>query len=105
MDASTLLLEAVREAREDDALLSFVYNELAWLKMERLDVAKAREYFTKAKESCENLVENGQFIFKTRLYHIRHGLAMAERPAMVCLGVAGVRSDRKPALSHRAESS
>ncbi|MEA2630573.1 MAG: hypothetical protein QOE66_792, partial [Chloroflexota bacterium] len=78
-EAADRLLQAVREAREDDALLSFVYNELAWLKIERLDVARAREYFTKAKDSCESLVENGQFVFKTRLYHIRHGLAMAER--------------------------
>lgn len=77
--AADRLLQAVRESRGDDALLSFVYNELAWLKMERLDVAKAREYFSKAKDSCEALVENGQFVFKTRLYHIRHGMAMAER--------------------------
>lgn len=77
--SAELLLQAVREARGDDALLSFVYNELAWLKMERLDVARAKEFFAKAKESCEALIENGQFVFKTRLYHIRHGLAMAER--------------------------
>lgn len=77
--AAECLLQAVREARDDHALLSFVYNELAWLKMERLDVARAKEYFLKAKDSCESLVENGQFVFKTRLYHIRHGLAMAER--------------------------
>ena len=78
-ESTNRLLEAVREARGQDALLSFVYNELAWHRMERLDVAKAREAFLKAKASCEALVENGQFVFKTRLYHIRHGLAMAER--------------------------
>ncbi|MDB5351339.1 MAG: hypothetical protein JWN86_2586 [Planctomycetota bacterium] len=77
--AADRLLQAVRESSDDDALLSFVYNELAWLKMERMDIAKAQEYFLKAQESCEALVENGQFVFKTRLYHIRHGLAMAER--------------------------
>lgn len=78
-ESTDRLIQAVREARGDDSLLSFVYNELAWHRMERLDVAKAREAFLKAKESCEALVENGQFVFKTRLYHIRHGLAMTER--------------------------
>ncbi len=78
-DAADLLLQAVREARGDDGLLSFVYNELAWLKMERMEVASAQKHFAKAQDSCEALVENGQFVFKTRLYHIRHGLAMAER--------------------------
>lgn len=78
-ESTDRLLQAVRESRGEDSLLSFVYNALAWHRMERLDVAKARESFLKAKESCEALVENGQFVFKTRLYHIRHGLAMAER--------------------------
>ncbi|AGA31623.1 hypothetical protein [Singulisphaera acidiphila] len=78
-ESTDRLLQAVREAKGEDSLLSFVYNELAWHRMERLDVAKAREAFLKAKASCEALVENGQFVFKTRLYHIRHGLAMAER--------------------------
>ena|GEM_PF-2915901 len=78
-ESTDRLYLAIREAQGDDALLSFVYNELAWHRMERLDVAKARESFQKAKVSCEALVENGQFVYKTRLYHIRHGLAMAER--------------------------
>lgn len=78
-DAKACQLEAERLAKDDKPLLSYVCNEIAWLKMERLEVADAKEYFLKAKAACEELVNAGQFVFKRRLYHIRHGLAMTER--------------------------
>ena len=79
-DAAAKHLWAAHTAAEkEDEYESYVYNELAWQSMQRLEVAKAVEYFAKAKDSCERLVDDGAFIFKTRLYHIRHGLAMAQR--------------------------
>ncbi|WP_435011551.1 hypothetical protein P12x_002866 [Tundrisphaera lichenicola] len=80
-EAEARLLEAEHLAQEkkDDALLSYVWCDIGWLKMERLDVAEAQEYFKKSKATCESLDEKGQFVFKTRLYYVRHGLAMAER--------------------------
>lgn len=78
-EAADLLLEAISKAGNDTALSSLAHTDLGWLRMERLEVAKAKESFHKAKEQCENLVEDGQFVFRTRLYYIRHGLAMAQR--------------------------
>ena len=78
-EAKARFMNAREKAGKDDALTSYVDNEIAWLCMERLNVAKAVDRFKLAEESCEKLVEGGQFIFTTRLYHIRHGLAMAQR--------------------------
>jgi tetratricopeptide (TPR) repeat protein len=77
-DAATCLWKAKEQAGKDDALLSAVFNELAWLGMERLDITKAKDHFGKARECCERLVDKGQ-LDKTRLFHVRHGQAMSQR--------------------------
>jgi tetratricopeptide (TPR) repeat protein len=76
--ARALLVKAVSAADGNDALTSLVYDNFAWYWMDRLNVAKARELFIKAKESCEKIADD-EFIFKTRLFKVRHGLAMTQR--------------------------
>lgn len=78
-EAAKCLWKAREHASGQDALLSLVDNDLAWLWMQRLDITNAKEFFTKAKESCEKLVDQGQIVYKARLFHIRHGLAMSQR--------------------------
>jgi tetratricopeptide (TPR) repeat protein len=78
-EAGTCQFEAYRLAKDHDDLLSYVCNEIAWLKLERLEVRDAQKYFDQAKVACDGLVNDGRFVFTTRLYHVRHGLAMAER--------------------------
>ena len=77
-DAWALLVKAVTAAGTDDALKSSVFQTFAWLSMERLNVAKARDQFLKSKDACEKLAD-GDFIFKARLFNVRHGLAMTQR--------------------------
>jgi tetratricopeptide (TPR) repeat protein len=77
--AEACLKEAETLAKDDKDFQSYVWNELAWLRMERLEVDGARYYFDKAKEACEALTEDEYNDYRTRLYHIRHGLAMTER--------------------------
>ena len=81
-DAADRLEEAVRIAREvndDDLTRSDAYNPRPGCHMDRLEVSSAIEDFKAAEAACKELVEGGRFVFKIRLYHIRHGLALADR--------------------------
>jgi tetratricopeptide (TPR) repeat protein len=78
-DALKLFWSALQQANEDPELTSYVNNEIAWLFMEDLEVGKATQRLQQAKDACERLIDHGQFIFKARLFHIRHGLALALR--------------------------
>lgn len=78
-EAKSCQFEAYRLAKDHPDLYSLVCNEIAWLKLERLEVRDAQNFFLKAKDACDGLVNDGRFVFTTRLYHVRHGLAMAER--------------------------
>jgi tetratricopeptide (TPR) repeat protein len=80
-DASDRLEEAVRIAEEqkDNALLSDARNASAWFHMERLEIERAIDDFEAAETACRDLVEGGRFVFQIRLFHIRHGRALADR--------------------------
>ncbi|MEJ7639346.1 MAG: tetratricopeptide repeat protein [Singulisphaera sp.] len=79
--ASDRLAEAARIAREvkDDALLSDALNFSAWLHIDRLEVERAVEDFMAAEAACGELIDSGRVEFLIRQFHIRHGLAMADR--------------------------
>jgi hypothetical protein len=80
-EAASRLEEAVRIAKDQrsDALLSDAHNESAWLHMDRLEVDKAVDDFKAAEAACRALIKDDQVIFKLRLFHIRHGLALSDR--------------------------
>jgi hypothetical protein len=80
-NALECLKEAVKTAEEakSDALLCDAHNASGWYHMERLEVNEAVADFIAAKNAGEELVENGEFVYQIRLFHIRHGLALADR--------------------------
>ena len=51
----------------------------AWLHLDRLEVNRAVGDFKVAEAACTELVDNERFVFKVRLFNIRHGLALTDR--------------------------
>jgi tetratricopeptide (TPR) repeat protein len=77
-NAADCLQAAIAQAKPDKALLSNAYNQLAWLQMDQLQINDAVKNFLAAEEACRDAVRD-QVAYTIRLYHIRHGLALANR--------------------------
>jgi tetratricopeptide (TPR) repeat protein len=78
--AADCLQKAIAIAKKirDQALLSDAHIELALLHIDRLEVHDAVKNFQAAEDACRAIMRD-QVVYKIRLFHIRHGLALANR--------------------------
>jgi tetratricopeptide (TPR) repeat protein len=69
---------AIAEKKPDKALVSDARNESGWLHIDRLEVDDAVKEFEAAEDACRAIMRD-QVVYKIRLFHLRHGLALALR--------------------------